>query len=157
MGVTRPSVQVRARRAQLALWIVVVAAGAWLLYRDRKLWFGGDDWFILLDRSVHPRAGQLGIFDAFNEHWTTIPILMFRGLYSVVGISTYWPYLVLLVVVHLSIVVLLWYVMVRAEIDPWVALAFTALTAIAGVGFENLTTAWQVPLILPLALGFGAL
>jgi hypothetical protein len=157
MGVTQPSVEVQTRRAQLALWVMVVAAGGWLLYRDRNLWFGGDDWFILLDRRISPHAGQLGIFDAFNEHWTTLPILMFRGLYAVFGISTYWPYLVLLVLVHLAIVVLLWYVMTRAAIDPWVALGFTALTAIAGVGFENLTNVWQVPLILPLALGLGAL
>ena len=73
------------------------------------------------------------------------------------GISTYWPYLILLVVVHLAIVVLLWHVMVRSAIDPWLALGFTALVAITGVGLENLTNVWQVPLIAPLALGFGAL
>src|SRR5690242_7304714 len=157
MGGADPSVMVQTRRARVALWVMVVAAGAWLLFRDRHLWFGGDDWFILLDRSVRPHTGQLGVFDAFNEHWTTLPILMFRGLYAVFGISTYWPYLVVLVLVHLTIVVLLWEVMVRAAIDPWLAMGFTALTAIAGVGFENLTNVWQVPLILPLALGLGAL
>ena len=104
------------------------------MYRARNLWFGGDDWFILLDRSVHPHAGQLGVFDAFNEHWTTLPILVFRALYAVFGISTYWPYLILLVVVHLAIVVLLWHVMVRSAIDPWLALGFTALVAITGRG-----------------------
>ena len=121
--------------------------------RGRNLWFGGDDWFILLDRSLQPHAGQLGVFDAFNEHWSTLPILVFRGLYAVFGISTYWPYLMLLVVVHLAIVVLLWHVMVRSAIDPWLALGFTALVAITGVGLENLTNVWQVPLIAPLALG----
>ena len=157
MARTATSVEVQTRRAGLALWIMVVVAGAWLLFRGRNLWFGGDDWFILLDRSLHPHTGQLGVFDAFNEHWTTLPILVFRGLYAVFGISTYWPYLILLVVVHLAIVVLLWHVMVRSAIDPWLALGFTALVAITGVGLENLTNVWQVPLIAPLALGFGAL
>lgn len=157
MARTATSVEMQTRRARLALWIMVVVAGTWILYRARNLWFGGDDWYILLDRSVHPHAGQLGVFDAFNEHWTTLPILVFRALYAVFGISTYWPYLVLLVVVHLAIVVLLWHVMVRSAIDPWLALGFTALTTIAGVGLENLTNVWQVPLIAPLALGFGAL
>jgi hypothetical protein len=82
---------------------------------------------------------------------------VFRGLYSVVGVSTYWPYLVLLVVVHLAIVVLLWHVMVRSEIDPWLALGFTAVIAVSGVGLENLTNVWQVQLVSPLALGLGAL
>ena len=125
MARTATSVEVQTRRAGLALWIMVVVSGAWLLFRGRNLWFGGDDWFILLDRSLHPHAGQLGVFDAFNEHWTTLPILVFRGLYAVFGISTYWPYLILLVVVHLAIVVLLWHVMVRSAINPWLALGFT--------------------------------
>ena len=47
--------------------------------------------------------------------------------------------------------------MVRSAIDPWLALGFTALVAITGVGLENLTNVWQVPLIAPLALGLGAL
>ena len=38
------------RRARLALWILVVVSGTWLLVRVSNLWFGGDDWFILLDR-----------------------------------------------------------------------------------------------------------
>lgn len=162
MGGAGPSVNVQTvnvqtRRARLALWVMVVVAGAWLLFRGRNLWFGGDDWFILLDRSVRPHAGQLGVFEPFNEHWTTLPILMFRGLYALFGISTYWPYYLLLVVVHLAIVVLVWEVMVRAAINPWLAIGFSALTAVAGVGFENLTNVWQVPLILPLATGLGAL
>src|SRR5439155_9105312 len=34
---------------------------------------------------------------------------------------------------------------------------FTAIVAVPGVGFENLTNVWQMQLILPLALGLGAL
>src|SRR4051812_39079496 len=157
MARTATSVEVQTRRAGLALWIMVVVAGAWLLFRGRNLWFGGDDWFILLDRGLHPHAGQLGVLDAFNEHWTTLPILVFRGLYAVFGISTYWPYVLLLVVVHLAIVVLLWHVMVRSAINPWLALGVVAIIAIPGPGFENLTNVWQVQLISPLALGLGAL
>ena len=47
----------RARRAQLGLWVLVVVSGAWLVVRVSKLWFGGDDWFILLDRRDLPSAG----------------------------------------------------------------------------------------------------
>jgi len=64
---------------------------------------------------------------------------------------------VLLVVVHLAIVVLLWHVMVRSAIDPWLALGVVAIVAVPGPGFENLTNVWQVQLISPLALGLGAL
>jgi hypothetical protein len=114
-----------------------------VVVRDSKLWFGGDDWFILLDRRVSPGPGQLGLFEPHNEHWSTVPILVFRGMESVFGVREYWPYVVLLVVVHLAIVVLLWHVMVRSAIDPWLALGVTAIVAVPGVGFENLTNVWQ--------------
>ena len=147
----------RARRAQLGLWVLVVVSGTWLVVRDSKLWFGGDDWFILLDRRVSPGPGQLGLFEPHNEHWSTVPILVFRAFDGLFGVREYWPYVLLLVVVHLAIVVLLWHVMVRSAIDPWLSLGFVAIIAIPGPGFENLTNVWQVQLISPLALGLGAL
>jgi len=147
----------RARRAQLGLWVVVVVSGAWLVARVSKLWFGGDDWLILLDRRVSPGPGQLGLFEPHNEHWSTVPILVFRAFDALFGVREYWPYVLLLVVVHLVIVVLLWHVMVRSAIDPWLALGMVAITAIPGPGFENLTNVWQVQLISPLAFGLGAL
>ena len=51
---------VRVRRAHLALWALVAVSGVWMVARNLKLWFGGDDWFILLDRRVSPGPGQLG-------------------------------------------------------------------------------------------------
>ena len=147
----------RARRAQLGLWALVVVSGTWLVVRVSKLWFGGDDWFILLDRRVSPGPGQLGLFEPHNEHWSTVPILVFRAFDALFGVREYWPYVLLLVVVHLAIVVLLWHVMVRSAIDPWLALGVVAIIAIPGPGFENLTNVWQVQLISPLALGLGAL
>jgi hypothetical protein len=147
----------RARRAHIGLWVVVAVSGIWLAARNWNLWFGGDDWFILLDRRINPGPGQLGLFEPHNEHWSTVPILAFRALDAVVGVREYWPYVLLLVVVHLAIVVLLWHVMVRSSIDPWLALGITAIVAVPGPGFENLTNVWQVQLISPLALGLGAL
>ena len=86
-----------------------------------------------------------------------MPILVFRAFDGLFGVREYWPYVLLLVVVHLAIVVLLWHVMVRSAIDPWLSLGVVAIIAIPGPGFENLTNVWQVQLISPLALGLGAL
>jgi hypothetical protein len=145
------------RRARVVLWILVLASGAWLLYQNRNLWFGGDDWFIILDRRLNPGPGQLGIWDAHNEHWVTVPVLLWRALMALVGVRHYWPYALATIVAHCAVIALLWVLMVRARIRPWVALGFTALTAIPGVGLENLTAAWQVTLVASLALGLAAL
>jgi hypothetical protein len=148
----------RRAHAHLALWAVVAVSGIWLVHQNAtRLWFGGDDWFILLDRRVSPGPRQLGLFEAHYEHWTTVPILAFRGLNAVFGVASYWPYVVLLVAVHVAVVVLLWHVMVRAAIDPWLALGFSAVIAVPGAGLENLTNAWYVTLLSSIALGLGAL
>ncbi len=147
----------RDRAAERALWLVVGLAAVVLVYVNRHSWFGGDEWFILTDRGLTAGPGHKGLFEPHYEHWTTVPILAFRGLYSLVGLHSYLPYIALVIVVHLATVVLLWHVMVRSKIDPWVALCFVAVFAVLGTGFENLTNAWQVTLVAPLALGLAAI
>jgi hypothetical protein len=145
------------RAAHAALWGIVGLAALVLVYVNRDSWFGGDEWFIITDRGLTAGPGHQGLFEPHYEHWTTLPILAFRALYAVVGLHSYLPYLALVIVAHLAVVVLLWYVMIRASIDPWVATCACAVLAVLGTGFENLTSAWQVTLVAPLALGLGAL
>jgi hypothetical protein len=136
---------------------VVGLAAVVLVFVNRNQWFGGDEWFIITDRGLTSGPGHLGLFEPHFEHWTTVPILAFRALYSVFGLHSYWPYVAMVIAAHLVLVVLLWQVMVRSRVDPWVATASCAVFAVLGTGFENLTTAWQVTLVAPLALGLAAL
>lgn len=145
------------REARLALVAVVAAAGVFLLVSVRGFYFGGDDWFVVTDRGLTPGPGREGLFEPHYEHWATLPIIAFRGLFAVFGIRTYWPYIGLTIAVHLSVVVLIWVIMLRARTDVWVATAVCAVFAVAGTGFENVTNAWQTQLIAPLAFGLGAL
>ena len=147
----------RDRNAVRALWVVVGLAAVVLFYVNRHQWFGGDEWFILTDRGLTAGPGHQGLFEPHYEHWTTVPILAFRALYSVVGLHSYVPYIALVIVAHLATVVLLWHVMVRSRIDAWVALCFVTVFAVLGTGFENLKNAWQVTLVAPLALGLAAI
>ena len=107
---------------------------------NRHQWFGGDEWFILTDRGLTAGPGHLGLFEPHYEHWTTVPILAYRALYSLVGLHSYVPYIALVIVVHLATVVLLWHVMVRSEIDPWVALCFVAVFSVLGTGSRTSRT-----------------
>jgi hypothetical protein len=140
-----------------ALVLVLAASAVVLVVVNRNQWFGGDEWFIITDRGLTKGPGHLGLFEPHYEHWTTVPILAFRALYSVFGLHSYWPYVSMVIVAHLVLVALLWQVMVRSRVDPWVATASCAVFAVLGTGFENLTTAWQVTLVAPLALGLGAM
>lgn len=147
-----PSVAVR-----LTFWCVVGVAAVVLVAVTRHMWFGGDEWFIITDRGITRGPGHDGILEPFNEHWSTLPILAYRALYATVGLHSYWPYIALTLLAHLAIVVLLWYVMLRAQIDAWVATGACAVFAVLGTGSENLLNAWQAQLIAPIALGLGAL
>jgi hypothetical protein len=89
---------------------------------NRNSWFGGDEWFILTDRGITAGPGHKGLFQPHYEHWTTVPILAYRALYSLVGLHLHaCPTSRFVIVAHLATVVLLWYVMVRSRIDAWVA------------------------------------
>ena len=45
-------------------------------------WFLRDDWAFITDR----RAGSLSdLFRSHDGHWSTLPVLMFRGLWTLFG------------------------------------------------------------------------
>jgi hypothetical protein len=131
------------RRAHVALWVVVAAAAAVLVYVDNRQWFTGDEFYILGYRGLTAPRDGFGLLEPHFEHWATVPVLLYRALFAGFGLRSYWPYLIALFVVHLAIVVMLWHVMVRAAVDAWVATAACAVFAVIGVGFETLTAAWN--------------
>jgi hypothetical protein len=145
------------RSAYIGFGVVIVLAGIFVVYCARRLWFGGDEWFIITDRGLTSGPGHLGLFQPHFEHWTTLPILAFRGLYWAFGLRTYWPYILLPIVAHFAVVVLLWRVMLRSGVDAWVATCASAVFAVTGTGFENLLNAFQVTLIASVAFGLAAM
>src|SRR5450830_1294346 len=68
----------------------LVAAGVLLVQSARQLWFFADDWEFLLTRGTVP-GKDLGLFTPHNEHWSTIPILVFRAIFAVFGAAALPP------------------------------------------------------------------
>lgn len=115
-------------------------------------WFVADDWDFIVDRSL----GDLpGLFVPHMEHWSTLPIVVYRLLYAMVGVRTYAPYLVVGFVVHLGIAHLLWRLLRRAGADPWIAVAASGLFAVFGAGGENFLTAFGRTFAASLLFGLG--
>jgi hypothetical protein len=136
-------------------WISLVAAFAYLLWENRHQWFWVDEWAMLVDRGIVGHH-QLGLWEPHNEHWSTIPVLIYRGLFAVFGVRTYLPYIVLVILLHLLTVHLLWRLMLRIGITAIVASCTSAVFAILGSGWENLTWAFQFTQIGSVALGLAA-
>src|SRR5262249_50205102 len=84
---------------------VVVAALVFYLALSRHVWFNNVDWDYLVTRS----AGNLGdLFRPHNEHWQTLPILFYRGMFNLFGLDNYRLYVLPVIVLHLTAGVLLW-------------------------------------------------
>jgi hypothetical protein len=130
------------------------ASWAWL---DRGLWFFGDEWDFLVRRGLFYAPGSHhSIWFAHNEHWSTLPILLWRGLYNLFHLSTYWPYLLPLLLAQVAIMHLAWRLCRRAGADTWVATAAVGVLGFLGAGVEDLSSAFQIGFVASVLFGFVA-
>jgi hypothetical protein len=136
-----------ARVALSAFVVAEVIAFPLAIYWDRGTWFQLDDWDFLAART----AGSMNdLFRPHFEHWSTLPILAWRLLWTVFGLHTITPYEVLAIVVHLAVAALLRVIMRRSGVNPWVATAVATLFVFFGRGAEDVLVAFQVTLVASL-------
>ena len=119
------------RRASLLHGISLAIALPLLLWIDRHQWFSGDEWDFLVRRGVLGNS-ELSLWQPHNEHWSTLPILVYRGLFSIFGVRSYLPYLLVLILLHLLVAHLLWRLMLRMGVDWLVATAVAAVFMVVG-------------------------
>jgi hypothetical protein len=137
-------------------WASLLVALPLLLWIDRHQWFAGDEWDFLVRRGVLGHS-ELGLWQPHNEHWSTLPILIYRVLFAVFGVRTYLPYALVLVLFHLLVAHLLWRLMLRAGVDWLVATGAAAVFMVLGAGWEDLVNAFQLTFVASLAFGLLAL
>jgi hypothetical protein len=133
---------------------LVVAFSTWA-YLDRDLWFFGDEWDFLTRRGLH--GAYFSLWAPHNEHWSVLPILLWRAIYSLEHLSSYWPYLVPLLLAHVAVVHLVWRRCLREGADPWVATALALLLGLLGAGAEDLVWAFQIGFVSSLLFGLLAM
>ena len=144
-----------AARAALAVHLATLAAAfAALMYVSRNIWFYADDWEFLARRR---NGTTIGVWVPHNEHWSTVPILVYRALYDLVGLRSYRPYMAVLLVVHLLLAHLLWRWMRRSGAGPWIATALAAMFLVLGAGWECLLFPFAMNFSGALLFGFAAL
>jgi hypothetical protein len=139
------------RWGPIALFAAVEAyAVVFWLHAGRHEWFYLDEWDFLAGR----RATHLGdLFRAHNEHWVTVPVLVYRALYSIFGLRAYLPYRLVVLVLYLAAAALLFVVIRRAGVQPWIAAAAASAYALFGPGWENAIKPFQMTFTGALALG----
>jgi len=124
--------------APLAIHLVVLAAGfvVFAVVAARG-WFFYDDWYFV---TVQPDA----IWGPHVGHWNTVPALVFLATQSIFGMDLYLPFAIPAILAHLAAVHLIWRMMVRTTVRPWLATAFSVLLTFLGAGTEALAWAVQI-------------
>ena len=148
---TRPSEVLERARPELPFVLVGALCGVVLLYLGRGLTFYNDEW-----RWIAFDGGLIDYFRPHNEHWSTIPLLIYRGTFHFVELHSYLPYLAAVVAMHLAAVSGA-YVLMRRRLPPLPSTLLALPLALLGVGGENLFWAFQTGFVGSVAFGLWAL
>jgi len=124
--------------APLVVHLLVLATGfvVFALTAARG-WFFYDDWYFL---TLQPDV----IWSPHVGHWNTVPALVFVAIQRMFGMDHYLPFAVPAILAHLGAVHLVWRIMLRAKVRPWLATAFSVLLTFLGAGAEALAWAVQI-------------
>ncbi len=124
-----------------------------------RQWFFADEWEFIVRRS-RPQ-GLSHILDVYlkphNEHWSTIPLLVYRAVFGVVGLKAYWPYLIVLFVSHLGLAWLISRQLLADRVGLWPTCAIVATFAFFGPGGENILWAFQFAWMGAVGAGYIAM
>jgi hypothetical protein len=142
-------------RAAIVAHLVSLAAGfAICLYLTRHQWFFNDEWEFFA-RMLPGR--QLHLLVPHNEHWSTIPLLAYKALFTAFGLRSYIPYLVVLLCVHVLAAHLVWRTMRRVGVNIWIATVLCVAFLVMGGGDENIVSAFQISFVGSLVFGLAAM
>jgi hypothetical protein len=113
--------------------VFLTALIPFFLWAGRGEWFEHDDWDYLVSRKV----GDFGdLVRPHNGHWETIPVFVYRALWSLFGL-TYRPYQLVSILLSLVGAAILLVVLLRARTRPWIALMFATLLVLFGPAQTN--------------------
>ncbi len=155
-GLRRLADQITPRRGAAA----VLAAALVLFWRvGHRQWFIRDDWaFLLTRRAIREDVGiDAWLFTAQDGHWMTPPLAAYWLIERVVGIDSYWPYLLLNMSLHVAAVACVVALCRRYGVQPWTTVLVGALLLVFGSGWENVVFAVQITYNLSLVAFFAHL
>jgi len=146
-------VDLAARRSGMVFGALAVASSIFVLWLGLGLTFFSDEWAFIERRSLLDPGTW---WAPHNEHWSTIPILVYGALLQVAGLRSYVPYLAVLYALHVAACAGV-FVLVRRRSGPLAGLAAASIGLLLGAGFENLFWGFQLGFVGSTAAGIWAL
>ncbi len=117
------------------------------------MWFREDEWRLVLGH--YSNARPLDIFAPFDVHWSTLTLLVYKPLVAITGARSYLPYLGVTLLIYLVAVHLLWRVLRRSGVDPWIAALGAAAVMVVGAAWQPMFWALMISYTLPVAFALG--
>ena len=124
-----------------------------MLYLTSYKSFVYDEWAFIASR--RPWRLEL-ILLPHNVHWSTIPILVWKLLFVVVGLRSHIPYEAASLAVHVACVFLL-FVLIRSRSGDLPAFGAALTLLVLGKGAENIVWAFQIGWVGSVAFGLLAM
>lgn len=118
----------------------------------RHVWFGFDDFDFLFRRGLH--SPEFSIWMPHNEHWSTIPILIYRAIFTFSGLRTALPYSAVNIAAHVALGHVLWRVMRLAQVEPMINAALAGVFLFLGSGAAGALRAFQIGFTGAVLLGW---
>ena len=138
---------------RLPVWLfaagVVATVPLVLFHFGEHQWFLADEWVVLTDHEGFPP-----LFDpSAGAHLILVPRLVYRAFWELWGVTTYRPYALANLTAHVIAVSMLWIIMRRSAVVPWLATAAAGIMLLFGPGHEGIVLAFQIGFTGSLAWG----
>jgi len=133
--------------------VLALAASFIVIGLGLGLTFFADEWAFIERRSLLDPGTW---WAPHNEHWSTLPVVVYGVIVEIVGLRSYVPFLVVLYGLHVVGCAAL-FVLVRRRAGPLAALGAASLGLLLGSGFENLFWGFQLGFVGSTAAGLWAL
>jgi len=149
----RRIVDLAMRRSTSFFGVLALAASFIVIGLGLGLTFFADEWAFVERRSLLDPGTW---WAPHNEHWSTLPVVVYGVIVEIVGLRSYVPFLVVLYGLHVVGCAAL-FVLVRRRAGPLAALGAASLGLLLGSGFENLFWGFQLGFVGSTAAGLWAI
>ncbi len=136
--------------AAVAGSVIVVVA---LLYMARRFDFFYDEWDFVLTASSW---GLRDYFEPHNQHWSTVPQVIYKLLLEINGMRSYMSFMGVLLALHATAALFLFKIVRRRSGDLF-ALVAMAMLLLLGRGWMDILWAFQIGFVGSVALGLLAI
>ena len=140
------------RRAVYVLAVLMVLTGLFLMYMGHGETFFYDDWSFVVHKIG---SGFHAYLLPHNEHFSLVPIAIYKLLFALVGLNHYPIFRLVLVVFHLICVALV-YDLVSRRVGAWPALILAVLMLCLFAAWQNLIWAFQMSFVGSVMGGLAA-